>query len=67
MSALTAVVLTSLISTPVVHVTHDVIVEKARTTPAVAQHVAAPAVTTGIDDVALDAFVTRTALRYRGF
>lgn len=73
MSALTAVILTALLSTPVVQVSHDRIVESTRTYHTKA-HAAkfssiefSGATDIGIDDAALNAFVKQANRRYQGF
>ncbi|MEJ6709494.1 MAG: hypothetical protein QNK92_12010 [Amylibacter sp.] len=63
MSALTAALTDTLLTTPIVQVTHDRIVK----TPRVAEIVIHPGASDiGIDDTALTEFLERAALRYQG-
>lgn len=69
MSALTAVILTTFLTTPIVQVSHDQIIETAR--KSARQHQPVPiavsgAIDLGIDDSALNDFVSRTNKRYQG-
>jgi hypothetical protein len=63
MSALTAALTAALLTTPIVQVTHDRIVE----TPRVAEIVIQPGASDiGIDDTALTEFLVRASQRYQG-
>ncbi len=63
MSALTAALTAALLTTPIVQVTHDRIVE----TPRVAEIVIQPGASDiGIDDTALTQFLVRANHRYQG-
>lgn len=63
MSALTAVILSALISTPIVHVSHDRVSETPRATPPLVNAIAADI---GIDERAVNTFVRDAARRYQG-
>nr|WP_325252443.1 hypothetical protein [Amylibacter sp.] len=73
MSALTAVILTTLLSTPIVQVSHDRIIESSRTYQTQAHRPKFSAIEfsgatdIGIDDAALNAFVEQANRRYHGF
>lgn len=60
MSALIAVILSAMLSTPIVYVSHDRVIEA----PRVAPH--AIVAESGIDAGAVDSFVRGAALRYQG-
>ncbi|PLS23241.1 hypothetical protein [Neptunicoccus cionae] len=72
MSALTAVILTTFLTTPIVQVSHDRIIETARETAShhqsahLRQYEFSGATDIGIDDAALNDFVSRANLRYQG-
>lgn len=73
MSALTAVILTTFLTTPIVQVSHDRVIETARETashhksPQLRQYEFSGATDLGIDDAALSEFVSRANLRYQGY
>ena len=64
MSTVTAVILSAMLTTPIVEVQHDRIVEMPR---AKTVHMTQPVASeTGIDDAAVSDFVKRAAARYQG-
>ncbi len=63
MSALTAILTAAVLTTPVVQVTHDRIIEVPRHAEVTIQ---ASASDIGIDDTALTAFLIRASQRYTG-
>jgi hypothetical protein len=67
MSVLTVAAVTALFTTPIVHVSHDLIVEQTRPAPIQVSAQLPQGAHLGIDETEISKYVTRATLRYQGF